>query len=171
MMQLIFRSCLLQRHHSRPLQVGLRHMYNLPRRIDRSRRAVTGENLAKTRCKHMEHYRDLLHLRFAARVIGWREIEPSRETGALKFYGLIDTGKGPQRREVPDYSNDLDAMWAAEQYLHRLGLTSAYINALAQVTRASDLSDHDDLFKLVCASPAQRCEAGLQAYDESQTNF
>jgi hypothetical protein len=85
----------------------------------------------------MEHYRDLLHLRFAARVMGWREIEPSRETGALKFYGLIDTGKGPQRREVPDYSNDLDAMWAAEQYLHRLGLTSAYINALAKVTRAS----------------------------------
>ena len=146
-------------------------MYNHPSANRLLRRAGTGENLAKTRHKHMEHYRDLLHLRFAARVVGWREIEPSRETGALKFYGLIDTGKGPQRREVPDYSNDLDAMWAAEQYLHRLGLTSAYINALAQVTHATDLSDHNDLFKLVCASPAQRCEAGLQAYDESQTNF
>ncbi|MGI9105581.1 MAG: hypothetical protein ACR2G4_04960 [Pyrinomonadaceae bacterium] len=119
----------------------------------------------------MEHYRDLLHIRFAGRVMGWREIEPSRETGALKFYGLIDTGKGPQRREIPDYSNDLDVMWAAEQYLLRIGLASAYIKALAEVTQAADLSDEEDLFKLICASPAQRCEAGLKAYEASQESL
>lgn len=117
----------------------------------------------------MEHYKDLLHIRFAEQVMGWTGIEPSRETGALKFYGYIHTGKGPQRREVPDYSNDLDAMWAAEQYLNRTGLTRAYLHALAEVTGAAGLSDDEDLFKLVSASPAQRCEAALRAYATSQT--
>ena len=113
----------------------------------------------------MEHYKDLLHIRFAERVMGWTEIEPSRESGALKFYGFIQTGKGPQRREVPHYSHDLTAMWAAEQYLDRIGMTRAYIKALAGVTGAIDLSDHADLFKLISASPAQRCEAGIKAYE------
>jgi len=116
----------------------------------------------------MEHYKDLLHIRFAERVMGWMRIEPSRETGALKFYGYVHTGKGPQRLEVPDYSNDLDAMWAAEQYLHRTGMTRAYINALAEVTQAADLSNDEDLFKLISASPAERCEAALKAYEAGQ---
>jgi hypothetical protein len=114
----------------------------------------------------MEHYKDLLHIRFAERVMGWTGIEPSRESGALKFYGYVHTGKGPVRREVPDYSNDLDAMWAAEQYLNRLGMTRAYVRALAVVTGASDLSEDEDLFKLISASPAERCEAGLKAYED-----
>src|SRR5688500_15662053 len=114
----------------------------------------------------MEHYKDLLHIRFAERVMGWTGIEPSREEGALKFYGFIHTGKGLQRFEVPDYSNDLDAMWAAEQYLNRIGMTRAYIRALAEVTRAAELSDYEDLFKLISASPAERCEAGLRAYED-----
>jgi hypothetical protein len=113
----------------------------------------------------MEHYQELLHIRFAERVMGWTGIEPSREDGALKFYGFVHTGKGPQRREIPDYSNDLDAMWAAEQYLNRLGLARAYVEALAEVVRAADLADAGDLFKLICASPAERCEAGLRAYE------
>ena len=113
----------------------------------------------------MEHYRELLHIRFAERVMGWTGVEPSREEGALKFYGYVQTGKGPLRREVPDYSNDLDAMWAAEQYLHRLGMARAYVEALAAVVRAADLTDDEDLFKLICASPAERCEAGLRAYE------
>ena len=116
----------------------------------------------------MEHYKELLHIRFAERVMGWTRIEPSREEGALKFYGFVHTGKGPQRFEVPDYSNDLDAMWAAEQYLHRMGLTRAYLAALAEITQAADLSDDADLFKLVSASPAQRCEAGLRAYEAGE---
>ena len=113
----------------------------------------------------MEHYKDLLHIRFAERVMGWTGIEPSRESGALKFYGYVHTGKGPQRREIPDYSNDLDAMWAAEQYLNRLGMTRAYIDALAEVTGVAAFDDDADRFKLICASPAQRCEAGLRAYE------
>ncbi len=116
----------------------------------------------------MEHYKDLLHIRFAERVMGWMRIEPSRETGALKFYGYIHTGKGPQRYEVPDYSNDLDAMWAAEQYLNRIGITRAYISALAEVTQAADMSNDEDLFKLISASPAERCEAALKAYEAGQ---
>ena len=114
----------------------------------------------------MEHYKDLLHIRFAERVMGWTGVEPSRESGALKFYGYVHTGKGPVRREVPAYSNDLDAMWAAEQYLNRLGMARAYIKALALVTGATDLSDDGDLFKLICASPAERCEAGIKAYED-----
>lgn len=115
----------------------------------------------------MEHYKELLHIQFAERVMGWTNIEPSREEGALKFYGFIHTGKGPQRREIPHYSHDLDAMWAAEQYLHRLGLARAYLKALAEVVRAADPADDEDLFKLVNASPAQRCEAALKAYEAS----
>lgn len=114
----------------------------------------------------MEHYKDLLHIRFAERVMGWTGIEASRESGALKFYGYVHTGKGPLRREIPDYSNDLNAMWAAEQYLNRIGLTRAYIRALAAVTGAIDPAADEDLFKLICASPAQRCEAGLMASGE-----
>ena len=113
----------------------------------------------------MEHYKELLHIRFAERVMGWTGIEPSRESGALKFYGFVQTGKGPLRLEVPDYSNDLDAMWAAEQYLNRTGMTRAYIKALAEVVGATDLSHDEDLFKLISASPAQRCEAGIKAYE------
>lgn len=113
----------------------------------------------------MEHYKDLLHIRFAERVMGWTEIEASRESGALKFYGLVHTGKGLQRFEVPHYSNDLDTMWGAEQYLHRMGMSRAYIKALAEITGAIDLSDDEDLFKLISASPAARCEAGLKAYE------
>ncbi|HEX8633047.1 MAG TPA: hypothetical protein VF703_02730 [Pyrinomonadaceae bacterium] len=113
----------------------------------------------------MEHYKDLLHIRFAERVMGWTGIEPSRESGGLKFYGFVQTGKGPLRREVPDYSNDLNAMWAAEQYLNRLGMARAYISALAAVTGATDFAADADLFKLICASPAQRCEAGITAYE------
>ncbi|HEX8129210.1 MAG TPA: hypothetical protein VF527_08925 [Pyrinomonadaceae bacterium] len=116
----------------------------------------------------MEHYKDLLHIQFAERVMGWTRIEPSRESGALKFYGFVQTGKGPQRREIPDYSNDLDAIWAAEQYLNRLGMARAYINALAEVTGVTDFSDERDLFKLISASPAQRCEAGLKAYEAGE---
>ena len=119
----------------------------------------------------MEHYKDLLHIRFAERVMGWTGVEPSRESGALKFYGYVHTGKGPVRREVPDYSNDLDAMWAAEQYLNRLGMASAYIKALALVTGASDLSDDEDLFKLISASPAERCEAGIKAYEDFEAGL
>jgi hypothetical protein len=114
----------------------------------------------------MEHYKDLLHIRFAERVMGWTGIEPSRESGALRFYGYVHTGKGPVRREIPDYSNDLDAMWAAEQYLHRTGMTRAYISALAAVTGVADFADEGDLFKLICASPAQRCEAALKACED-----
>ena len=113
----------------------------------------------------MEHYKELLHVRFAERVMGWTNVEPSREAGGLKFFGTVHTNRGPARREVPDYSNDLNAMWGAEQYLKSLGLLPAYIEALARVCGASDLTDREDLFKLVSASPAQRCEAGLIAYE------
>jgi hypothetical protein len=111
----------------------------------------------------MEH-KDLLHVRFAEEVMGWSGVEPTREGGAMKFYGTIHTGRGPQRREVPDYSNDLDAMWGAEQYLKSLGLVEGYLEALRDVTGATDASSPDDLFRLVNASPAQRCEAALAAF-------
>ena len=113
----------------------------------------------------VEHYKELLHVRFAERVMGWTNVEPSREAGGLKFFGTVHTNRGPVRREVPDYSNDLNAMWGAEQYLKSLGLLAAYIEALARVCGASDLTDRGDLFKLVSASPAQRCEAALLAYE------
>ena len=112
----------------------------------------------------MEHYRDLLHIMFAVEVMGWEDVQPSREEGRLKFYGTIRTNRGPQRREVPDYSNDLGAMWGAEQYLKSLGLGPAYLDALKEAAGAPDASDPEDLFRLVSASPAQRCRAGLAAY-------
>ena len=111
----------------------------------------------------MEH-KDLLHVRFAEEVMGWSGVEPSREGGAMRFYGTIHTNRGPQRREVPDYSNDLDAMWGAEQYLKSLGLAEGYLEALKDVTGAADASSPEDLFRLVNASPAQRCEAALAAF-------
>ena len=119
----------------------------------------------------MEHYKELLHIRFAEKVMGWTQIEPSRESGGLKFYGIVQTGKGPQRLAVPDYSHDLDAMWAAEQYLKRCGRAGAYLRALAEVTGATDLADPEELFKLVSASPAERCEAGLRAHESSGGGF
>lgn len=97
--------------------------------------------------------------------MGWVNVEPSRETGALKFFGTIHTNRGPQRSEVPDYSNDLDAMWGAEQYIKSIGLLSAYIEALSVLCGTIDLTDQEDLFKLISASPAQRCEAGLAAFE------
>jgi hypothetical protein len=112
----------------------------------------------------MEYYRDLLYVRFAQEVMGWDDIRPSREEGKLKFYGTIHTNRGPQRREVPDYSNDPTAMWGAEQYLKSMGLGPAYLDALKDVVGAADPSDPEDLFRLVSASPAQRCEAGLTAF-------
>lgn len=112
----------------------------------------------------MEDYKELLHVRFAEEVMGWSDVGPSREGGGLKFYGIIHTNRGPQRREVPDYSNDLGAMWGAEQYLKSLGLTAAYLEALADLVGASDVSTPDDLFRMVSASPAQRCEAALTAH-------
>jgi len=112
----------------------------------------------------MEHHKELLHVRFAEEVMGWSDIEPSREEARMRFYGTIHTNRGPQRREVPDYSNDLSAMWGAEQYLKSLGLTETYLEALRDVVGAADLSTPDDLFRLVNASPAQRCEAALTAY-------
>jgi hypothetical protein len=104
----------------------------------------------------MEEYKHLLHVRFAEEVMGWADIAPSRADGALKFYGTIHTGRGPQRREVPDYSH--------EQYLKSLGLAEVYLDALRDVVGAAGLSDPEDLFRLVNASPAQRCEAGLTAF-------
>jgi hypothetical protein len=112
----------------------------------------------------MEYHKELLHVRFAEEVMGWSDVEPSREGGAMKFYGTIHTNRGPQRREVPDYSNDLDAMWGAEQYLKSMGLAEAYLEALKELVGAADLSAPEDLFRLVSASPAQRCEAALTAY-------
>ena len=109
-------------------------------------------------------YKELLHVRLAEEVMGWSDVEPSRGEGGLKFYGTIHTNRGPQRREVPDYSNDLDAVWGAEQYIKSVGLAAAYLEALRDVTGAADLSEPDDLFRLVSASPAQRCEAALTAY-------
>jgi hypothetical protein len=99
--------------------------------------------------------------------MGWRDVGPERVDGRLKFFGTIHTNRGPQRREVPDYSNDLGAMWAAEHYLKSLGLGPAYLSALAETTGARDPSDPEDLFRLVSASPAQRCEAALLAHGRS----
>ena len=112
----------------------------------------------------MEYHKDLLHVRFAEEVMGWSDVEPSREGGAMRLYGTIHTNRGPQRREVPDYSNDLDAMWGAEQYLKSMGLAGVYLEALKDLVGAADLSTPEDLFRLVSASPAQRCEAALTAY-------
>src|SRR5687767_12822897 len=112
----------------------------------------------------MGFHKELLHVRLAEEVMGWSEVEPAREGGVMRFYGTIHTNRGPQRREVPDYSNDLDAVWGAEQYLKSLGLAEAYLDALRDVTGAADLSAAEDLFRLVSASPAQRCEAALAAY-------
>jgi hypothetical protein len=112
----------------------------------------------------MEDYKDLLHVRFAEELMGWSDVRPSRDEGRMKFYGTIQTNRGPQRREVPDYSNDLDAMWGAEQYLKSAGLAEGYLDALRDVVGASSLSDPEDLFRMVSASPAQRCEAALTAY-------
>lgn len=112
----------------------------------------------------MEYHKELLHVRFAEEVMGWSDVEPSREGGAMRFYGTVHTNRGPQRREVPDYSNDLSAMWGAEQYLKSLDLTGAYLEALKAVVGAADLSAPEDLFRMVNASPAQRCEAALTAY-------
>ena len=117
----------------------------------------------------MEHHQELLHVRFAVEVMGWSNVEPSREEGSLKFYGTVHTNRGPQRLEVPDYSNDLGAMWGAEQYLKSLGLAEAYLDALKDLVGASALSDAGDLFKLVSASPAQRCEAGLTTFRLNRT--
>ena len=117
----------------------------------------------------MEEYKELLHVRFAERVMGWTNVEPSSEGGGLKFFGTVHTNRGPVRREVPDYSNDLNAIWGAEQYLKSLGLLPAYIEALARVCGASDLADRENLFKLISASPAQRCEAALIAYETCRT--
>jgi hypothetical protein len=109
----------------------------------------------------------LLHVRFAEEVMGWSDVEPAREGGSMKFYGTVHTNRGPQRREVPDYSNDLDAMWGAEQYVKCLGLTEVYLSALRDVVGAADLATPEDLFRMVNASPAQRCEAALNAYRRS----
>ena len=116
----------------------------------------------------MEYHKSLLHVRFAEEVMGWSGVEPSREGGSLKFYGTIQTNRGPQRREVPDYSNDLNAMWGAEQYLKSMGLAEAYLEALGDVVGAAGLVEPEDLFRLVNASPAQRCEAALAAYRSAQ---
>jgi hypothetical protein len=112
----------------------------------------------------MEHHKGLLHVRFAEEVMGWSEVEPSREGGSMKFYGTVQTNRGPQRREVPDYSNDLNVMWGAEQYLGSMGLAAAYLEALRDLVGAGDGSAPEELFRLVSASPAQRCEAALTAY-------
>jgi len=115
----------------------------------------------------MDEHKELLHVRFAERVMGWRDVGPERVEGRLKFFGTIDTNRGPQRREVPDYSNDLGAMWGAEHYLKSLGLGPAYLSALAETVGARDPSDPEDLFRLVSASPAQRCEAALLAHERA----
>lgn len=114
-------------------------------------------------------YKDLLHVRLAEEVMGWSDVAPAREGGVMRLYGTIHTNRGPQRREVPNYSNDLDAMWGAEQYIKSLGLTEVYIEALRDVTGAADLSLPEDLFRLVNASPAQRCEAALAAFRLGKT--
>jgi len=113
----------------------------------------------------MDEHKELLHVRLAEELMGWEDVAPAREGGAMKFYGTIHTNRGPQRREVPDYSNDLNAVWAAEQTLARMGLAAAYLEALRDVTGAAgDASSPEDLFRLVSASPAQRCEAALAAH-------
>lgn len=113
----------------------------------------------------MDEHKELLHVRFAERVMGWEDVAPERADGRLRFFGTIRTNRGPRRGEVPDYSNDLTAMWAAEHYLKSLGLAPAYLAALAEAVGAADASDPEDLFRLVSASPAQRCEAALAAYE------
>jgi hypothetical protein len=112
----------------------------------------------------MEDHKALLHVRFAEEVMGWSDVAPSRDEGRMKFYGTLRTNRGPQRREVPDYSNDLTAMWGAEQYLKSLGLASVYLEALKDLVGANDVSAPEDLFRMVSASPAQRCEAALTAF-------
>lgn len=82
----------------------------------------------------------------------------------MRFYGTIHTNRGPQRKEVPDYSNDLNAMWGVEQYLKSQGLAAAYLEALKDVVGADDGTTPEDLLRLVSSSPAQRCEAALIAH-------
>jgi hypothetical protein len=131
---------------------------------------MEAETLRGREVRAMNEHKELLHVRFAESVMGWRDVEPERVDGRMRFFGTIHTNRGPQRREVPDYSNDLGAMWAAEHYLKSIGLAAAYLATLAEVVGARDLSNPEDLFRLVSASPAERCEAALHTHQRAASD-
>lgn len=95
---------------------------------------------------------------------GWPDIY------APAFVDRILSGIHPdgQRKVVPDYINDLDAMNEAEKRLEKWGDASEdmrfkYVDALIDVTRCDCRDTWEQMFVLANASPAQRAKAFLIA--------
>jgi hypothetical protein len=105
-----------------------------------------------------------------AEVCGWTNVtqgvgpnrnlflgdKPMRDSSGKVYGYTVD-------QRVPDYFNDLNAMYAAEEVLVARGLHSAYYDELISVTTV-------DRFFLIHATAAQRAEAFLRTLGKWETN-
>lgn len=94
--------------------------------------------------------------------LGWTNIY----TGLIGSGGNNPTGK---RRNIPDFCNDLNAMWSAEENLTD-EQTDSYVNCLVYLTSKHRLHYMDK--NLVHATARQRAEAFLKTvgkWKETQT--
>lgn len=92
-----------------------------------------------------------------------QKLNPGRELDELVFKFVLGgrIPKPPYRVNFMKFSTDISAAWEVESKLIELNLSvsySEYLRALIKLDRG-----YDDLFKMIHATPEQRCKAALLA--------
>ena len=103
-----------------------------------------------------------LNAQVAREVLGWIvEISVPFGTPCVITSGPDE----PHRHErIPNYSGSLDAAFEMEEELERRDLKGAYVQYLTWNSGSIDnLNSPYALWEIIHASPAQRCEAALEA--------
>ena len=95
-----------------------------------------------------------LNARVAERVMGWK----------VHWYdGVPNYMRDGWVVLVPDFSGSLDAAWEMEEELERRGLCDEYEHALVTIAWSERLHPARSAWRLIHATPEQRCEAALEA--------
>lgn len=105
-----------------------------------------------------------------AEALRWKRIGPdnpcalwpcSSYVTGIDGFAMMDPTGGSCAKVPPDYLNDLNACHEMEKALTREEHW-AYINELVWLTQAEWTDSYDEVFVVVHATAAQRCEAFLK---------
>lgn len=94
-------------------------------------------------------------------------LTPGRELDMLVETKIMQTKKPPKGFYINPlhYSEDISAVWRAEQKIEKRKLLSRYVIALMKVVGVENRCPFSDIemFSFIHASPADRCKAALLA--------
>lgn len=106
---------------------------------------------------------------FAEKIMDWKNLKGTVTDIGVELEGDIGTLEGTVHGTVPNYYEDAMALWASGAYIRNKGLVLEFIQSLQELTGATDMSDLNDIFKLVFAQPQIVVQAAVRAFDKDQS--